>query len=72
MLLYAAGKPVLGDVGELVCTKPFPSMPTHFWNDKGGIKYKKAYFSHWPGEDGHNCLFISLLPQHSTAAVFTC
>ena len=57
---YVAGKPVLGDVGELVCTKPFPSMPTHFWNDNGGIKYKKAYFSHWPGENGHNCPFISL------------
>ncbi|KAK2172904.1 hypothetical protein NP493_920g00005 [Ridgeia piscesae] len=47
------GKPVLGDVGELVCTKPFPSMPTHFWNDNGGIKYKKAYFSHWPGVWAH-------------------
>ena len=30
--------------GELVCKKPFPSMPTKFWNDKGDKKYKAAYF----------------------------
>ncbi|XP_013403238.1 acetoacetyl-CoA synthetase [Lingula anatina] len=38
------GKPVFGESGELVCTKPFPSMPTYFWNDEDGLKYKKAYF----------------------------
>jgi len=30
--------------GELVCKTPFPSMPVKFWNDKGDIKYKSAYF----------------------------
>lgn len=30
--------------GELVCTKPFPSMPVGFWNDADGAKYHKAYF----------------------------
>lgn len=30
--------------GELVCTKPFPSMPVGFWNDPDGEKYHKAYF----------------------------
>ena len=35
--------------GELVCTKPFPSMPTHFWNDEDGIKYHKAYFTMFQG-----------------------
>ena len=30
--------------GELVCKKPFPSMPTKFWNDKGDKKYKATYF----------------------------
>ena len=53
----ATGKPVLGDVGELVCTKPFPSMPTSFWNDKSGEKYKRAYFSQWPGKKAHNYPF---------------
>lgn len=39
--------PVFDMKGELVCTKPFPSMPTYFWNDPDGAKYKKAYFSHF-------------------------
>jgi acetoacetyl-CoA synthetase len=30
--------------GELVCTRPFPSMPVMFWNDPGGRKYRAAYF----------------------------
>ncbi len=38
------GKPVRGEKGELVCTKPFPSMPIMFWNDEGHVKYKAAYF----------------------------
>lgn len=45
-----AGKQVYDESGELVCTKPFPSMPTHFWNDEDGIKYTKAYFSVFQGE----------------------
>ena len=52
---------MLGDVGELVCTKPFPSMPTSFWNDKGGEKYKRAYFSQWPGEKPHNYPFDEVI-----------
>jgi acetoacetyl-CoA synthetase len=34
--------------GELVCTKPFPSMPVGFWNDETGEKYHKAYFDRFP------------------------
>ena len=44
------GKPVYDEAGELVCTKPFPSMPVLFWNDSDGEKYKKAYFSMFPGK----------------------
>jgi acetoacetyl-CoA synthetase len=43
------GKSVVGEKGELVCTRPFPSMPVSFWDDKGGKKYKAAYFEHFPG-----------------------
>jgi acetoacetyl-CoA synthetase len=43
------GKPVHGDRGELVCTKPFPSMPVGFWNDPDGAKYRAAYFERFPG-----------------------
>jgi acetoacetyl-CoA synthetase len=43
------GKPVIEDKGELVCTKPFPSMPVFFWNDSEGKKFKAAYFEDYPG-----------------------
>lgn len=39
-----------GDSGELVCVKPFPSMPVSFWNDPKGEKYRKAYFDKYPGK----------------------
>ena len=38
------GAPVAGEKGELVCTRPFPSMPIGFWNDPDGRKYRAAYF----------------------------
>ena len=34
--------------GELVCTKPFPSMPVFFWDDPEGARYRAAYFAHFP------------------------
>jgi acetoacetyl-CoA synthetase len=37
-------RPVVESAGELVCTMPFPSMPTKFWNDPDGSKYRAAYF----------------------------
>jgi acetoacetyl-CoA synthetase len=43
-----SGKAVVGESGELVCTKPFPSMPIAFWNDPDGSKYRSAYFEHFP------------------------
>ena len=43
-----AGKAVYDKSGELVCVKPFPSMPIYFLDDEEGIKYKKAYFSKYP------------------------
>ncbi|MFA5915252.1 MAG: acetoacetate--CoA ligase [Burkholderiales bacterium] len=42
------GKPVQGKKGELVCTRPFPSMPVGFWNDPEGRKYHEAYFAKYP------------------------
>ena len=50
--LYAyddAGKPVMGQVGELVCAKAMPSMPLYFWNDAGGRRYFESYFDTFPG-----------------------
>jgi acetoacetyl-CoA synthetase len=41
-------EPVVGEKGELVCTKPFPSMPLGFWNDRGDERYHAAYFAKYP------------------------
>jgi acetoacetyl-CoA synthetase len=38
-----------GREGELVCTRPFPSMPVAFWNDPDGARYRAAYFEAYPG-----------------------
>jgi acetoacetyl-CoA synthetase len=35
--------------GELVCTRPFPSLPVGFWDDPGGTKYRATYFERFPG-----------------------
>ncbi len=43
------GQPVVGEKGELVCTRAFPSMPVGFWNDDDGSRYQAAYFEHFPG-----------------------
>ncbi len=42
-------RPVKGEKGELVCTRPFPSMPIGFWNDPDGARYRAAYFEKYPG-----------------------
>ena len=44
-----AGQHMPSGTGELVCTKPFPSMPVCFWNDPGGARYHNAYFARFPG-----------------------
>jgi len=43
------GRELTGEKGELVCVKPFPSMPVGFWNDPDGSRYRAAYFSRYPG-----------------------
>ena len=42
-----AGAPLTTGAGELVCTRPFPSMPVAFWNDPDGARYRAAYFEHF-------------------------
>jgi acetoacetyl-CoA synthetase len=43
------GQPVIGEVGELVCTKAIPSMPLYFWGDEGNARYVSSYFDTYPG-----------------------
>lgn len=44
-----AGRALLDEVGELVCSTPMPSMPLYFWNDAGGKRYRDSYFDVYPG-----------------------
>jgi acetoacetyl-CoA synthetase len=43
------GRPLIGEVGELVLPTPLPSMPVGFWGDDDGTRYAEAYFSTYPG-----------------------
>ncbi len=44
-----AGQPVVGEVGELVITEPFPTMPLYLWNDPDGRRYRESSFEMFPG-----------------------
>ena len=47
-----AGEPVLGEVGELVCSQPIPSMPLYFWGDVDNARYLASYFEMYPPGHG--------------------
>ncbi|MDB5742991.1 MAG: acetoacetate--CoA ligase [Polaromonas sp.] len=48
----AQGRPVVGEVGELVCTQPLPSMPLFLWGDDSGARYAASYFDMYPAGHG--------------------
>ncbi len=56
------GHAIQGAPGELVCSNAFPSMPIGFWNDPGQVKYKAAYFEHYPGVWRHGD-WVELTPH---------
>lgn len=57
------GKPAIaGGEGELVCRKPFPSTPLHFWGDTDGSRMRSAYFDRWEGMWAHGD-FARMTPQ---------
>ncbi len=60
------GYSVKGEKGELVCRKPFPSMPISFWKDKDFDRYKKAYFDRMSGVWFHGD-YIALTESQGTA-----
>jgi acetoacetyl-CoA synthetase len=57
-----AGRPVIDEVGELVCTTPFPSLPLFFWNDPDGRRYRESYFDVYPGVWRHGD-WMRLVPR---------
>ena len=48
----AEGQPVTGEVGELVCAQPIPSMPLYLWGDQDGSRYLSSYFDMYPPGHG--------------------
>lgn len=58
------GTPIRNAPGELVVTRPFPSMPLMFWNDKDSARYKSTYFETFPGVWHHGDL-ISIFDDGS-------
>jgi acetoacetyl-CoA synthetase len=44
-----SGEEVIDEVGEMVVTSPFPSMPIRFWNDPSDARYRESYFDYFPG-----------------------
>jgi acetoacetyl-CoA synthetase len=54
------GRPVVGEVGELVLTAPMPSMPVGFWGDEGGKRYVASYFAQYPGVWRHGDWIMNL------------
>jgi acetoacetyl-CoA synthetase len=62
------GKPLIGEVGELVITRPMPSMPVFFWGDDDGSRYRESYFEHYPGVWRHGD-WIEITPRE-TAIIY--
>jgi acetoacetyl-CoA synthetase len=60
----AAGRPLVGELGELVIREPMPSMPVRFWNDPGGARYRATYFDTYPGVWRHGD-WITFTPRGS-------
>jgi len=48
------GESVVNEKGEMVCTKPFPSIPIYFWDDEDNTKFNQAYFSKFPNTWAHS------------------
>lgn len=48
------GESVVNEKGELVCTKPFPSIPIYFWDDEDNTKFNQAYFAKFPNTWAHS------------------
>lgn len=58
------GQPQIDEVGELVLTEPFPSMPIYFWNDKDGRRLHDSYFDVFPGIWRHGD-YLKITDRHT-------
>jgi acetoacetyl-CoA synthetase len=62
--LDESGVELIDEVGELVITKPMPSMPVCFWDDPDGVRLREAYFEMYPGLWRHGD-WIRITPRGS-------
>jgi len=62
------GRSLIGEVGELVITRPMPSMPVFFWGDPDGERYRESYFDMFPGVWRHGD-WIEITDRH-TAIIY--
>ena len=62
------GKPIRGEKGELVCTRPFPTVPLGFLNDPGDARFKAAYFEMFPGIWTHGDYIV--LTEHDGIVIY--
>ena len=62
------GRALTGKVGELVITKPMPSMPIYFWGDEDGSRYRESYFETYPGVWRHGDWIM--LTERGTAVIY--
>ncbi len=62
------GEPLVNEVGELVLTKPMPSMPLFLWGDSSGERYRESYFSMWPGVWRHGDWIM--ITDRGTAVIY--
>ncbi len=70
------GRSTMNEVGELVCTRPMPSMPIGFWNDLDGKRYLESYFETFVGERGERIwrhgdwLRLTERPESVTSVIY--
>ena len=62
------GRPLMDEVGELVCTQPMPSMPLFFWGDDTGARYRDSYFDMFPNVWRHGD-WLRLVPHPESGSV---
>jgi acetoacetyl-CoA synthetase len=65
----ADGRPLLDEVGDMVITRPMPSMPVYFWNDPDFKRYTESYFEMYPGTWRHYLVVITMIIMIITLSI---
>jgi acetoacetyl-CoA synthetase len=63
------GEAVWNEMGELVLTAPFPSMPVFFWNDPDGSRLRASYFDYFPNVWRHGD-WIEINPEDGQCVIY--